>query len=192
MNELNEFQVHCEQALAAVLGTDLIRREIAGISERFIKGVLPETELNAFIYADGAEISGGTVDKRFELADYDCLKDLQAAFLAAVQELCPIAKSRKLIVEVAKRLLDNRIGVIEAARNIAPLSCVVDENDRDLICFVGIESQTDHLPLGSAREKWESSALAAKDRELQECENMFRTAALSAAQNLVKRYECNA
>lgn len=81
MSQLNEFQLNCEKALVSALGIPIADRKIAGVSERYIAGFFPGTELKIFIHVDGAEIMGRTVDERFEHPDYDSLGQLQHAFV---------------------------------------------------------------------------------------------------------------
>lgn len=87
------------------------------------------------------------------------------------------------------RLLEGRIGVIEASRELNHLRFEVDaENDPDFITFVAIDSETDHLPVGTVRRDWGPDALEAKDRESREYEEASREDAYRAARNLLKKY----
>jgi hypothetical protein len=63
ISQPNEFQLNCEKALVSALGIPIAYRKIAGVSERYITGFLPGTELKIFIYLDGAEVTGRTVDE---------------------------------------------------------------------------------------------------------------------------------
>jgi len=61
--------------------------------------------------------------------------------------------------------------------------------DEDYSIFLGIESETDHLPVGDVRRHWSPEALSQKDIEIQEVETFFRERALKAARALITRYE---
>ena len=87
MPSLNEFQIECEKALIDALASPIVERSISGIKESFIVGYLPNTELKIYIYLDGAEVVGNSVDERFESADYDSLADLQRDFISKAVEL---------------------------------------------------------------------------------------------------------
>ena len=63
------------------------------------------------------------------------------------------------------------------------------DRDEDFLMFVGIESATDHLPVGEVRKHWAADALVLKDAEIKEAEAFRRDLALKAAQNLILRYE---
>jgi len=50
----------------------------------WLREVIPERDLEVFIYDDGAMRLGPNVDKRFEKPDYDTQRGLIAEFLAAL------------------------------------------------------------------------------------------------------------
>jgi hypothetical protein len=69
--------------------------------------------------------------------------------------------------ETAQAALDGRTTVLEAVRALVSLAhadAVADVEDRKFI--IGIESETDHLPVGEVRKLWASSALKEKDVEI--------------------------
>lgn len=51
--------------------------------------------------------------------------------------------------------------------------------------FVAIDSQTDHLPVGSVRELWSSKALAECDAELAEAEAVHATEVANACREVL-------
>jgi hypothetical protein len=55
------------------------------------------------------------------------------------------------------------------------------------IPFVGIDSETDHLPVGAVRAEWDAEALATKDVEIRQCEDHYRPYALEACRRLIDR-----
>lgn len=101
-----------------------------------------------------------------------------------------IASNRQKVARIAQDILDGRIGVIEASRELSGLRFGVggDEWDPDFITFVGIDSETDDLPVGQVRQHWAPDALAAKDAEIARCEKMYRDPACEAASHLVARF----
>ena len=99
--------------------------------------------------------------------------------------------NRQKVVGVAQALLDGRIGVVEAARQIEAYRgdrVSLDEFDPDFVTFLAIESQTDHLPVGEDRRHWAADALALKNLEIARCEELHRPEALEAASHLVARF----
>jgi hypothetical protein len=59
--------------------------------------------------------------------------------------------------------------------------------DRNL--FIGIASETDHLPIGTVRELWHPDFLPEKDREIARCEELWREAARAACERILLRAE---
>ena len=95
------------------------------------------------------------------------------------------------MVTVATAILDGSIGIIEGARQLSALAYdVVDDwrVDPDFVVFGGLDSHTDHLPIGKAREYWDSVALAVKDREVQRIEADARPKIEQACHNLIRRF----
>jgi hypothetical protein len=98
--------------------------------------------------------------------------------------------ARARIVEIAQAILEERSGIIAGAREMMWLRLDVDpdQEDEDLLGMAGIESQTDHLPLGEVRQHWDAEALLAKDAELAEQEAFFRESALACCRAIAERY----
>jgi len=105
-------------------------------------------------------------------------------------------QAARKVLEAARALLSGSIGIIEAARQIAGTRLYADDieqlRDEDYVTFVGIDSETDHLPLGQIRQHWCVEALGQKDREIRAYEEFYRAAAVVAAKNLVAKLEGHA
>ena len=99
-------------------------------------------------------------------------------------------RARDAIVQAAEALLAGRIGVIEASRTIAWNAHIIDPkmDDDDLLGFIGIESQTDHLLVGPLLEEWHPSVREQKRAEVGDAEAFHRNDAFHAARALVERY----
>src|SRR5262245_34446853 len=94
------------------------------------------------------------------------------------------------IVATAQRILSAEVGIVAGARQLSRLRFDVGaEHDADFIFFVGVDSETDHLPVGEVRSRWSSDALKAKDEELQVCEAAVRERAFEICRSLIQRYE---
>src|SRR5687767_12099343 len=86
MSDLNDFQqavfgalsVRCRDA-----GLTLTDARVEGERQRYVHLRIAGTELDCYIYTDGAEVLGGGVDCRFEAPDFDSLTELGQAFVAA-------------------------------------------------------------------------------------------------------------
>lgn len=94
------------------------------------------------------------------------------------------------ILSLAKQLLAGQLGVIATARALAPFLHDADsELGEILLTFTAIDSETDTLPLGHVRHEWSAEALARKDREIAEAEDLYRSTAIDAATRLVHLLE---
>src|SRR3954462_8714372 len=95
------------------------------------------------------------------------------------------------VAQVAQAILDGRISIIAGARQIRRFCgrhAGVDEHDPDLNTFVGIDSETDDLPIGDIRQYWAPDALAQKDLEIALCEAIYRESAMEAASHVLARF----
>lgn len=100
------------------------------------------------------------------------------------------SSDRQKIVEIARGILDGSIGIIAGSRQLRAFCGGhgrIDEFDPNFLTFVGIDSETDDLPVGESRRHWAAEALAKKDVEIARCEELYRDAAREAAARLVAR-----
>jgi hypothetical protein len=95
---------------------------------------------------------------------------------------------RRRARDVAYAVLDGRTTVLEAVRELVSLAhtdAIADVEDRRLI--IGIESETDDLPVGEARKLWAPDALKTKDVEIARCEELYRRQFLEACKRIAGR-----
>jgi Protein of unknown function (DUF2489) len=88
--------------------------------------------------------------------------------------------------DVAQAVLDGRTTVLEAVRALVYLAqtdAIADVEDRKFI--IGIESETDHLPVGEVRRLWASDALKEKDVEIAHAEERYRADFLETCRRIV-------
>jgi hypothetical protein len=91
---------------------------------------------------------------------------------------------RVQILHVAKELIGGRLGVIAGSREFR--LDVEPQLAETLLTFVGIDSETDALPVGGVRKEWNRDALERKDREIAEAERFYRDSAMNAAAELIR------
>ena len=94
-------------------------------------------------------------------------------------------------LDAATAVLEGSLGVIEGCRRLRELGddLVPDSrDDTDFVIFIAVDSETDALPTGTARELWDPAALAREDREIQRAEAMYRESVMSACQRVIKRF----
>lgn len=78
-----------------------------------------------------------------------------------------IERSKARVVEIAQMMLDGRIHLLEGVRKLGSLWFDIEDRENSaFLTIVGIDSETDHLPLGAVRAHWAKSALDIKDQEI--------------------------
>ena len=96
--------------------------------------------------------------------------------------------SRK-IVAAAQSILSGEIGVIAGARQLCGLGHQIGaDRDPDFLFFIGVDSESDDLPIGEIRKHWNPDALLDKDAELAAYEARVRERALTACRSLIEKY----
>lgn len=94
---------------------------------------------------------------------------------------------RRKAHDVAQAVLEGRTTVLEAVRALVSLArtdAIPDVEDRRLI--IGVESETDHLPVGEVRKLWDPDALKEKDLEIERAETLYRGAFLQACERIAR------
>ncbi|HXD01538.1 MAG TPA: hypothetical protein VN048_19540 [Verrucomicrobiae bacterium] len=97
---------------------------------------------------------------------------------------------RREMVRVAREILNGRIGIVAGARQMTGLRFPSKlEKDEAMLVFVGIDSESDHLPLGDVRRHWDEEVLKTKDEELRRFELSMKEQAFRACENLIAKYD---
>jgi len=101
-----------------------------------------------------------------------------------------VAEQETEIVRVASRMLGGDVGIVAGSREITRthFRSHSGDRDKDYLFLVGVESETQHFPLGDFRSKWDTQALVEKDSELTRYEDRRREQVMVACRNLVSRY----
>lgn len=105
-------------------------------------------------------------------------------------DLPELERQRAAMVALARAMLRGEVGVLEGSRKMLDFvhTAGIDSRDEDLLVFVGIDSQEDHLPVGSERGFWSPDRLAALAPEIAKAEAVHRPGALAACKSLVRRF----
>jgi hypothetical protein len=94
------------------------------------------------------------------------------------------------IVATARSILSGELSIIARARKLAGWRFDVGaEKDPDFIFFVGVNSETDHLPIGEERSHWNPDALKQKYAELKILEASMRQSVFEVCRSLIQKYE---
>jgi hypothetical protein len=101
-----------------------------------------------------------------------------------------ILAARRRILKAAQDMLAGKLSYIEGSRKIvaAGATARLDERDPDLLPFVGIVSETDALPFGEMRERWQAAALDALQPEIGQKEAWARRFGEPHCRSLVERF----
>lgn len=101
-----------------------------------------------------------------------------------------VATARKKAIAIARDILSGQKDILLGARELNSLRFTVGvpEDDPDFLCFVGIDSETDALPLGTARSMWARDALEKKDAEIDRARNWAREVGQAALENVLRRF----
>ncbi len=98
--------------------------------------------------------------------------------------------ARRHIVETACDMMSGRLSFIEGARRINGLrwSAKLPEFEPDIIPFIGIDSETDALPIGEERRFWAPEALVRLQPEIDRAEQWAQDIGRAACQKLIDRF----
>lgn len=93
------------------------------------------------------------------------------------------------IVAICEAIKGEKIGIIAGSRTLVSLHFeLFDENDEDFMFFIGVDSETDHLPVDWESKNWNKESLERKDKEIAEFEVFYKDDVLSACEKLIRRF----
>ena len=98
---------------------------------------------------------------------------------------------RQRLYEIVKATLAGDLGVIAGVRQLIAFRHKIEltEAEDDFRILVGIDSETDHLPIGSQRLNWSKAALRNKEKEIVEAEVHAAEDVLRVCQRLIAKLE---
>ena len=96
---------------------------------------------------------------------------------------------RQWALAIATAILDSQVGPTAGSRLLTRCrgSLGLSESDEFNMykVFIGVDSQTDHLPMGREREVWAPKALERADAEIAECDALFGAQVREACRELI-------
>jgi hypothetical protein len=93
------------------------------------------------------------------------------------------------VVQTARALIVNSIGVVEAARQFMELAAELDAlDDEDFAYFIEIDSQSDGFPVGVCRQQWDAAALTREDAARRRFEETVYAEAVTHCRSLIAHY----
>lgn len=101
-----------------------------------------------------------------------------------------VESTRRQVVETAQAMLDGQLGFLVGSRRLSALRHEVNvaDSDADFLTFVGIDSDTDALPLGEVRRHWSADALVKLEPEIQSAEAWAAKVGCEACRSLIARF----
>lgn len=102
-----------------------------------------------------------------------------------------VASVRKRVVAIANEMLNGRTPFLEGAIKLSSLlpEAEMDQRDEDVMAFALISSETDDLPLGSARDYWSAEALERLQPDIDKATEWAKKVGSSACQSLIRRFD---
>lgn len=95
------------------------------------------------------------------------------------------------ILHTIEELKTGKVGVIAASRTLGGYSHVIEggwpELATALRVFVGIDSETDALPIGRLRDMWHAETAHFEDRKIQQAERRWKLDACNQITRLLDR-----
>ena len=98
-----------------------------------------------------------------------------------------VQMQRQHLCEIAKLILAGDLGIIAGVRQLLPFRHEIElaEAEDAFRVLAGIDSETDHLPIGSQRLNWAEAALRKKEQEIAEAEAHAAKDVLRVCQRLL-------
>ena len=106
-----------------------------------------------------------------------------------VRDLELWAKHCAEVRALAQQIIEGEVGIIEGSRRMLAYRTSLHAGDaEEFRIFRGVESESDHLPIGKVRELWSASALREKDVEIKAFEDFYRQQVVEAATKIRQKY----
>jgi hypothetical protein len=99
--------------------------------------------------------------------------------------------ARRRAAQIAADVSVGSMSPVLGARELVALRFRADvpDDDPDFLCIVGIESETDALPLGPVRAQWDPRALARMDDEIRRAERWAVKVGTEAFASIARRWK---
>lgn len=99
-------------------------------------------------------------------------------------------KARVIAVEIAKKILDRRIELLDGVRSLSALrfDVGVQDDDEDFLSFSSVASEMDNFPGSDQRSMWSIEALQKIDPELKKAQDFYRQEIEKSCTSIIKRF----
>lgn len=101
-----------------------------------------------------------------------------------------ILKNREEAVDTCRKMISGEIDYLIGCRTLSTLAYYVglEQFDQDFIAFVAVDSETDALPIGSARQYWNPDRLKDLEPKIKEAEEWAKDFSLEKCHSIIKRF----
>lgn len=102
-----------------------------------------------------------------------------------------VRQRKRDVIDIATRMLQGQVGIVEGSRKLASISHDLEflGHFADFKPFVGIDSETVHLPIGASfRARCAPAYLSRADIEIEEYERAVKADAFHACSVLIERF----
>jgi hypothetical protein len=149
-----------------------------------------DTELEAFLFGEAGSSYDPRTDGLSCRAWIEDIVHLLAGGSSRPSDRKGIATARKKALAIVREILSGQKDVLLGARELGSLryDVGVPEDDPDFLCFLAIDSETDALPLGAVRSKWDPEALAEKDLEIDRARQWAREVGQAHLESVLRRF----
>ena len=101
-----------------------------------------------------------------------------------------IEKKRDELITVANRVIVGEVPLLEGVRKIHNLSSLIEERDNPVFLRIrGIESQTDHYPVGEVRNQYNPDSLRKLDHDLEQYMASVREDIFDSCRKIIEIFE---
>jgi hypothetical protein len=103
------------------------------------------------------------------------------------------ADPRAGVLTIARQIVAGDVDPLEGCRAMVHLGAKLADRDRDdpdFLVLRGIESETDHFPMGLVRKHWDVGALTEQDRKRAEYIERNRAQLIEACWSVIRRLSC--
>jgi hypothetical protein len=98
--------------------------------------------------------------------------------------------ARRTALEVARRMLDGKISLIEGCRNVVQLSRDAEIPPSEALdTFIAVESETDDYPVGSVRSEYAPQLLERLDTQVSRYLTEERPGIIKACREIIREIE---
>jgi len=107
------------------------------------------------------------------------------------RDLNALEARQREAADVARAIVDGQRGICDGCRALARLAhdLVPDWRvDPDFVVFGALDSESDRFPLGTVRDRWDPTALAALDIERLDMERRAEPEVMAACRSILARF----